>query len=371
MNKENAGQNSTKQGRQILKQYLQEIGYTDTIIDVRSARLRTLLGLKSANPTSQNNSAINLLSGQQQQNNDQFELIAAANLLVNNQSDPLANLLNGSRQLLQLSNGETSTKRGFNANDVPKLLNLTESDAQSMLMMTNLDFITNQMELGNKGAKNVSNSNGNNDDDDECLNDDEGERSKVITPHQQTNDSETEDALKEFSFLSNELSSGHDDGDDMSSSSSSSDWNVDKAKIIKLTEQYKKDRKSSKNANKPQNQQVLTSHTATSSSQRPNKVALQAMIANLNENSNESGSQQQIKNETSGIKLSPSSNNSTSHQLNNINFSNSTKLFLEEDGLANDSSLGELSRISVNNNNNSSLNISGVNDETIIEVSGF
>ena len=370
MNKENAGHNSTKQGRQILKQYLQEIGYTDTIIDVRSARLRTLLGLKSANPTSQNNSAINLISGQQQQqqNNDQFELIAAANLLVNNQADPLANLLNGSRQLLQLSNGDASTKRGFNANDVPKLLNLTESDAQSMLMMTNLDFITNQMESGNKIAKSGTNSNGNdNDDDDECLNEDEGDRTKLTTQHQQMSDSETEDALKEFSFLSNELSSGHEDGYD---NSSSSDWNVDKAKIIKLTEQDKKDRKSSKNANKQQSQQVLTSHTATSSSQRPNKAALQAMIANLNENTNESGSQQQNKNETSGIKLSPSSNNSTSHQLNNINFSNSTKLFLEEDGLANDSSLGELSRISVNNNNNSSLNISGVNDETIIEVSG-
>ena len=47
LNKENNNINNNKQGRQILKQYLQEIGYTDTIIDVRSARLRTLLGLKS------------------------------------------------------------------------------------------------------------------------------------------------------------------------------------------------------------------------------------------------------------------------------------------------------------------------------------
>ncbi|XP_049868313.1 striatin-3 isoform X2 [Pectinophora gossypiella] len=36
-----------KQGRQLIKQYLQEIGYTDTILDVRSNRVRALLGLSS------------------------------------------------------------------------------------------------------------------------------------------------------------------------------------------------------------------------------------------------------------------------------------------------------------------------------------
>merc|ERR1719189_1722216 len=35
-----------RQGRQLLRQYLQEIGYTDTIIDVRSNRVRSLLGLQ-------------------------------------------------------------------------------------------------------------------------------------------------------------------------------------------------------------------------------------------------------------------------------------------------------------------------------------
>ncbi|XP_064484646.1 striatin-3-like isoform X4 [Ornithodoros turicata] len=40
---------SWKQGRQLLRQYLQEIGYTDTILDVRSARVRTLLGLSGGN----------------------------------------------------------------------------------------------------------------------------------------------------------------------------------------------------------------------------------------------------------------------------------------------------------------------------------
>ncbi|XP_015188139.1 PREDICTED: striatin-3 isoform X2 [Polistes dominula] len=38
---------SWKQGRQLLRQYLQEIGYTETIIDVRSNRVRSLLGLNN------------------------------------------------------------------------------------------------------------------------------------------------------------------------------------------------------------------------------------------------------------------------------------------------------------------------------------
>ncbi|CAG9578928.1 unnamed protein product [Danaus chrysippus] len=39
-----------KQGRQLIKQYLQEIGYTDTILDVRSNKVRTLLGLNNEEP---------------------------------------------------------------------------------------------------------------------------------------------------------------------------------------------------------------------------------------------------------------------------------------------------------------------------------
>jgi hypothetical protein len=89
LNKENTANNTTKQGRQILKQYLQEIGYTDTIIDIRSSRLRTLLGLKSLNNISQNTGSMT---------NHQLDLLAATNLLNNNES--IANLLNGKLNLL-------------------------------------------------------------------------------------------------------------------------------------------------------------------------------------------------------------------------------------------------------------------------------
>ena len=85
LDKENATNNTTKQGRQILKKYLQEIGYTDTIIDVRSSRLRTLLGLKSLNNQNTNN------TGNMAGHN--LDLLTATNLLNNNES--IANLLNG------------------------------------------------------------------------------------------------------------------------------------------------------------------------------------------------------------------------------------------------------------------------------------
>uniref|UniRef100_A0A4W5MYK8 Striatin n=1 Tax=Hucho hucho TaxID=62062 RepID=A0A4W5MYK8_9TELE len=41
----NSSQLGWKQGRQLLRQYLQEVGYTDTIMDVKSQRVRALLGL--------------------------------------------------------------------------------------------------------------------------------------------------------------------------------------------------------------------------------------------------------------------------------------------------------------------------------------
>lgn len=46
---------SWRQGRQLLRQYLQEIGYTDTIIDVRSNRVRSLLGLNNNTDTDEMN----------------------------------------------------------------------------------------------------------------------------------------------------------------------------------------------------------------------------------------------------------------------------------------------------------------------------
>ncbi|XP_014206120.1 striatin-4 isoform X2 [Copidosoma floridanum] len=46
---------SWRQGRQLLRQYLQEIGYTDTIIDVRSNRVKSLLGLNNNTDSEETN----------------------------------------------------------------------------------------------------------------------------------------------------------------------------------------------------------------------------------------------------------------------------------------------------------------------------
>ncbi|XP_052894143.1 striatin-4 isoform X3 [Anopheles moucheti] len=43
-----------RQGRQLLRQYLQEIGYTDTILDIRSNRVRSLLGLNNNSEQEEN-----------------------------------------------------------------------------------------------------------------------------------------------------------------------------------------------------------------------------------------------------------------------------------------------------------------------------
>ncbi|XP_076361678.1 striatin-3-like isoform X7 [Tachypleus tridentatus] len=56
---------SWKQGRQLLRQYLQEIGYTDTVIDVRSSRVRNLLGLTPHVAESDDKRNTSLVNGEQ------------------------------------------------------------------------------------------------------------------------------------------------------------------------------------------------------------------------------------------------------------------------------------------------------------------
>ena len=191
LNKENSTINTTKQGRQLLKQYLQEIGYTDTIIDVRSSRLRALLGIKASNNNANN--------GQSQE----MDVLASATNALNtnnnnNQLDSIVSLINGNKQLLLNTN--SANKRAnlsptnqnsqspqqhqqpmvngqLNTSDVQKMLKLSESDPHSMLMMTNLDLITNQNDSNaassgsNATSGGINNSNFN--ADDEEMNDDD------------------------------------------------------------------------------------------------------------------------------------------------------------------------------------------------------
>uniref|UniRef100_A0A7N8YE83 Striatin-3 n=1 Tax=Mastacembelus armatus TaxID=205130 RepID=A0A7N8YE83_9TELE len=58
-----------KQGRQLLRQYLQEVGYTDTILDVRTQRVRSLLGLSASeqNGSVENKNLQHLINGTERQ----------------------------------------------------------------------------------------------------------------------------------------------------------------------------------------------------------------------------------------------------------------------------------------------------------------
>jgi hypothetical protein len=90
-------ENSSKNGRQILKQYLQEIGCTDNIIDVRTARLRSLLGLKqnfnnnATTPGVLDISTTNNENYSQQQNRNNSQQLQL--------NDPINNILNIKQQL--------------------------------------------------------------------------------------------------------------------------------------------------------------------------------------------------------------------------------------------------------------------------------
>ncbi|CAG0912590.1 unnamed protein product [Notodromas monacha] len=177
---------SWKQGRQLLRQYLQEIGYTDTIIDVRSARVRTLFGLN--NP-----------DGPENDSNGK----AGKNLPAVNGSDPSVPG-NNKRNL------ETQQKRGGK-----KVKGRGASLAENLLLdaeavMANLDFLSgNGVEVDDDDE----------DDDEECLSDEERDeledsrerkKSSKLVNEDDEMDAETEEVLNEFDFL---ITDGSDSAD--------------------------------------------------------------------------------------------------------------------------------------------------------------
>ncbi|KAG8508715.1 Striatin-3, partial [Galemys pyrenaicus] len=191
-----------KQGRQLLRQYLQEVGYTDTILDVRSQRVRSLLGLSSSEP----NGSV--------------------------ETKNLEQILNG---------GESPKQKGQEikrpSGDVLETFNFFENADDSDEEEEN-DMIEGIPEGKDKHRMNKHKI-GN-----------EGLAADL------TDDPDTEEALKEFDFLVNaedgegagEARSSGDgtewDKDDLSPTTEV--WDVDQGLISKLKEQYKKERKGKK-----------------------------------------------------------------------------------------------------------------------------
>ncbi|XP_034370491.1 striatin-3 isoform X3 [Arvicanthis niloticus] len=190
-----------KQGRQLLRQYLQEVGYTDTILDVRSQRVRSLLGLSNSEPNGS---------------------VEAKNL---------EQILNG---------GESPKQKGQEikrpSGDVLETFNFLEnaddSDEEENDMIEGIPEGKDKLRIHKHKIGN------------------EGLAADL------TDDPDTEEALKEFDFLvtaedgegAGEARSSGDgtewDKDDLSPTAEV--WDVDQGLISKLKEQYKKERKGKK-----------------------------------------------------------------------------------------------------------------------------
>lgn len=193
-----------KQGRQLLRQYLQEVGYTDTILDVKSKQVRALLGLSS--------------DASEKENRNQ---------------EPMVNGTEG-----QIKENAMIGK--------PEL-----TDSASLL--ETFKFLEN-------AAADFS--------DEEDEEDIEGREKTIIDTativrkrvlSDSSEDRDTEEALKEFDFL---VTSDEGDGESRSSGDGTDwekedqclmpeAWNVDQGVITKLKEQYKKERKGKKGVKRP------------------------------------------------------------------------------------------------------------------------
>ncbi|XP_040002265.1 striatin [Xiphias gladius] len=219
---------SWKQGRQLLRQYLQEVGYTDTILDVKSQRVRALLGLTGD-------------SGEKPSER---------------KTEPL---VNGTEPSSLKDSGMVSKPDMSDSATVLEAFKFIESAAAEF-----------------------------SDEDEE---EDSEARDKTIldlaamvkkkqssTPSSTTSDlsddPDTEEALKGFDFLASpdeldgspESRSGEDNGEwekEEQSSLGELAWDVDQGLIAQLKEQYRKERKGKKGV------------------KRPNRSKLQDMLANL------------------------------------------------------------------------------------------
>ncbi|XP_025103837.1 striatin-3-like isoform X2 [Pomacea canaliculata] len=231
---------SWRQGRQLLRQYLQEIGYTDTIIDVRSARVRSLLGLQPISGDNETESQPALVNGEQQ---------------PGKREGP------GKRIGLKKIPGTGPIDNAL-------------LDTENAVMST-FDFLAGE-NVVDEDDENLSDENEDGmaaDDESEERLERKGIKIKVVGNESMAgedllDDPETEEALAEFDFLVSESGEGagearsHDSSDwEKKDSSPNAEWSVDQRHISELKEQYKKERKGKKN--------------------RPTRSALQAMLANL------------------------------------------------------------------------------------------
>lgn len=194
-----------RQGRQLLRQYLQEIGYTDTIIDVRSNRVRSLLGLHDAggDAKDENNRTNNAING------GETAVNAATARRANNSSSG------------QDNTGQTSnTRRGVATTLAEEMMIDTEA-----AVMANFDFLSSEVEV---------------DDDDEVMGDDGDDgyspdiKIKSAGDVLDQVDKDTEEVL-EFNFLTGSgAAAANKDPDSVDSAKNEdgSEWGLSSGSVV-------------------------------------------------------------------------------------------------------------------------------------------
>jgi len=200
-----------RQGRQLLRQYLQEIGYTDTIIDVRSNRVRSLLGLNSGVNVDKEDSgaAGNSVNGAG---------TGSASSTIN--SDPSGN----SKRLSETQGRRAPAKKIPPASLAEAMIMDTEA-----AVMANFDFLAQE---GVEGVEVDDEDDMSDDMDDNTDDDNEDPAAKrgKIKPKStirssglsdDVDDAETEEVLNEFSFLGSE---NEDASHELRMQTDSTDW---------------------------------------------------------------------------------------------------------------------------------------------------
>ncbi|XP_029650818.1 striatin-3 isoform X5 [Octopus sinensis] len=229
-----------RQGRQLLRQYLHEIGYTDTIIDVRSAKVRSLLGL--------------------QPHNSETDCTQAA-------------LINGEQPSKPRPvDEEPQTKRP------PSKVRSSASLVENSLLESEVSVLATLDFLSTDNVVEIEDDNLSDENEDGISADDESEeraekqrKFKSIGNESMAGmedvlaNPETEEALAEFDFLVSESGEGagearsQGDGTEWEKKdlSPTEDWAVDQQLISKLKEQYKKECKGKKGSQTPSKRPMI------------------------------------------------------------------------------------------------------------------
>ncbi|KAG5278477.1 hypothetical protein AALO_G00099420 [Alosa alosa] len=221
---------SWKQGRQLLRQYLQEVGYTDTILDVKSQRVRALLGLTGDAGTAERTAD------------------RCADSMVNG-TEPSSPKEGAKMGKLEMSDSATVLEAfKFIESAAAEFSDDDEDEDSEGREKTIMDLATM---VRKKAAASPSPSS-----------------SSPSSSADLSDDPDTEEAMKGFDFLASaDEADGAADptGADWEKDEQSPGeaWEVDQGLITRLKEQYRKERKGKKGV------------------KRPNRSKLQDMLANL------------------------------------------------------------------------------------------